>query len=118
MGKLHGIQQAPFMAVGDAMEVIPRTLAQNCGVSVIRTITSLRAKHASCEDGEKCCADMNELGIWEPYSVKVQTLKSSIDNACMILRIDDIVSGSKKKGKKEEIEGKRNDKANETKSKI
>jgi len=106
--KLHGIQQAPFMAVGDAMEVIPRTLAQNCGVSVIRTITSLRAKHASCEDGEKCCVgvngttgvltDMNELGIWEPYSVKVQTLKSSIDNACMILRIDDIVSGSKKKG--------------------
>jgi T-complex protein 1 subunit gamma len=106
--KLHGIQQAPFMAVGDAMEVIPRTLAQNCGVSVIRTITSLRAKHASTNDGEKCCVgvngttgelvDMNELGIWEPYAVKVQIIKSAIENACMILRIDDIVSGSKKKG--------------------
>ena len=106
--KLHGIQQAPFMAVGDAMEVIPRTLAQNCGVSVIRTITSLRATHASTNDGEKCCVgvngttgelvDMNELGIWEPYAVKVQIIKSAIENACMILRIDDIVSGSKKKG--------------------
>ena len=106
--KLSGIQQAPFMAVGDAMEVIPRTLAQNCGVSVIRTITSLRAKHASTNDGEKCCVgvngttgelvDMNELGIWEPYAVKVQIIKSAIENACMILRIDDIVSGSKKKG--------------------
>jgi T-complex protein 1 subunit gamma len=102
---LQGIQQAPFMAVGDAMEVIPRTLAQNCGVSVIRTITELRAKHAASEDG-KCCmgvngitgeiVDMNDLGIWEPYSVKVQTIKTAIENACMILRIDDIVSGSKK----------------------
>lgn len=103
---LQGIQQAPFMAVGDAMEVIPRTLAQNCGVSVIRTITELRAKHASVEGDEKCyvgvngitgdLVDMNELGIWEPYSVKVQTIKTAIENACMILRIDDIVSGSKK----------------------
>ena len=105
-----GTQQAPFMAVGEALEVIPRTLAQNCGVSVIRTITSLRAKHASAldEGNLKCAvgvngttgelADMHDLGIWEPYSVKVQTIKSSIENACMILRIDDIVSGSKKKG--------------------
>jgi T-complex protein 1 subunit gamma len=103
---LQGIQQAPFMAVGDAMEVIPRTLAQNCGVSVIRTITELRARHASVRGDAKCyvgvngitgdLVDMNELGIWEPYSVKVQTIKTAIENACMILRIDDIVSGSKK----------------------
>jgi len=40
--------------------------------------------------------DMEELGIWEPFSVKVQTIKTAIESACMILRIDDIVSGSKK----------------------
>jgi len=104
---LQGIQQGPFMAVGDAMEVIPRTLAQNCGVSVIRTITELRAKHAStAATSEKChigingvtgeLVDMKDLGIWEPLSVKVQTIKTAIENACMILRIDDVVSGSKK----------------------
>lgn len=99
---VQGIQQGPFMAVGDAMEVIPRTLAQNCGVSVIRTITALRAKHATdtkCHVGINGITgkivDMNELGIWEPFSVKVQTIKTAIENACMILRIDDIVSGSK-----------------------
>jgi T-complex protein 1 subunit gamma len=32
---LQGIQQGPFMAIGDALEVIPSTLAQNCCVSVI-----------------------------------------------------------------------------------
>jgi len=104
---LQGIQQAPFMAVGDALEVIPRTLAQNCGVSIIRTITELRAKHAKAGEEDESChvgingvtgelIDMKELGIWEPYSVKVQTIKTAIENACMILRIDDVVSGSKK----------------------
>lgn len=111
--KVEGVQQRPFLAVGEAMEVIPRTLAQNCGVSVIRTVTQLRAKHASAYDeaeksGEKkkCnwgingttgeLVDMDSYGIWEPFSVKVQTIKTAIESACMILRIDDIVSGSKK----------------------
>lgn len=111
--KVEGVQQRPFFTVGEAMEVIPRTLAQNCGVSVIRTVTQLRAKHASaCDEAEKSgdtkpcnwgingitgdLVDMEELGIWEPFSVKVQTIKTAIESACMILRIDDIVSGSKK----------------------
>ena len=115
--KLEGVQQGPFLAVGEAMEVIPRTLAQNCGVSVIRTVTQLRAKHAAAyeeagQDGKdvfpKCnwgidgttgkLVDMDEFGIWEPFSVKIQTIKTAVESACMILRIDDIVSGSKKKG--------------------
>jgi len=111
--KVEGVQQRPFLAVGEAMEVIPRTLAQNCGVSVIRIVTQLRAKHASaCDAAEKSgvsqpctwgingtsgeLVNMEDLGIWEPFSVKVQTIKTAIESACMILRIDDIVSGSKK----------------------
>ena len=107
--KIQGIQQGPFTAVGDAMEVIPRTLASNCGVSVIRTVTALRAKHAAAYEADpngQCLwgingttgdlVTMDELGIWEPFSVKVQTIKTAIESACMILRIDDIVSGSKK----------------------
>ena len=35
-------QRHPFLAVADALEVIPRTLVQNCGASVIRTITGWR----------------------------------------------------------------------------
>lgn len=96
----------PFCAVADALEVVPRTLARNCGVSVVRVVTELRARHAAHESESGCTigvdgvtgklADMAELGIWEPYSVKVQTIKTAIESACMILRIDDIVSGSKK----------------------
>jgi len=45
--------------------------------------------------------DMRNADIWEPMAVKLQTFKSSIEAACLLLRIDDIVSGIKKKDKKE-----------------
>jgi T-complex protein 1 subunit gamma len=124
---ISGVERLPIEAVGEAMEIIPKTLAQNCGVNVVRSITALRAKHAAAYEstasagGDKngtaqpppplwprCTwgidgstgevVDMEELGVWEPLAVKKQVIKSAIENACMILRIDDIVSGSKKQG--------------------
>ena len=100
---LAGVEQWPYKAVSQALEIIPRTLAQNCGANTIRTLTALRAKHAGGGmtwgiDGETGqLVDMNERGIWEPLSVKLQTYKTAIETAILLLRIDDIVSGSKKK---------------------
>lgn len=101
---IEGVEQWPYRAVGVAMEVIPRTLTQNCGANVIRTLTKLRAKHAEepgCGFGINGLTgkvtDMKALGIWEPYAVKVQTIKTAIESATMLLRIDDIVSGIAKK---------------------
>ena len=37
--QVEGIRQGPFLFVGKAMDVILRTLAQNCGGSVIHTVT-------------------------------------------------------------------------------
>ena len=37
--------------------------------------------------------------MWEPYEVKVQTMKTAIEAAAMLMRIDDIVSGIQKKNK-------------------
>ncbi len=80
--QVEGVEQGPYRAVGTALEVIPRTLAQNCGANVIRTLTKLRAKHADSSDctfglngntGE--IVDMKELGVWEPYAVKVSASK-------------------------------------------
>jgi len=36
---------------------------------------------------------MAELDVWDCYAVKEQTIKTAIESACMLLRIDDIVSG-------------------------
>jgi T-complex protein 1 subunit gamma len=40
---------------------------------------------------------MKDYNVWETYAVKVQTLKTAIESACMLLRVDDIVSGISKK---------------------
>ena len=48
---IKGVQQWPYRALAQALEVIPRTLAQNCGASTIRTLTALRAKHSTGEGG-------------------------------------------------------------------
>lgn len=82
--------QAPYKAISQALEVIPRTLAQNCGATVIRTLTALRAKHATGgstwgingETGE--LADMKDLGIWDPLAVKLQVLKTAVEVICLV----------------------------------
>merc|ERR1711874_325018 len=101
---LKGVVQWPYRALANALEVIPRTLAQNCGANTVRTLTTLRAKHA--EGGKSSWGingltgkieDMKALGIYEPLAVKLQTYKTAVETAILLLRIDDIVSGSKKK---------------------
>ena len=41
--------------------------------------------------------DMKDLAIWEPYCVKTQTLKTAVESSSLILRIDDVVSGTRRK---------------------
>jgi T-complex protein 1 subunit gamma len=109
---VEGMLQLPYQAVARALEVIPRTLSHNCGAEVLRVITELRGKHADTSDkihlnfginGQTGTVDnMKTLNVWDTLSVKKQTLKTAVESACMILRIDDIVSGMKKKGQSKE----------------
>lgn len=39
---MEGVEVGPVRAVADAMEVIPRTLIQNCGGNAIKILTQLR----------------------------------------------------------------------------
>jgi T-complex protein 1 subunit gamma len=105
---VEGTHQWPYRALASAIEVIPRTLAQNCGGDVVRMLTDLRARHNG--EGEEAALwgvngntvkieNMNDSGIWDPAAVKLQTYKTAIESACMLLRIDDIVSGIQKQGR-------------------
>ncbi|KAF2139249.1 uncharacterized protein K452DRAFT_254478 [Aplosporella prunicola CBS 121167] len=95
---VEGVAQWPYRAVAEAMEVIPRTLIQNSGSSPIRVLTQLRAKHAEAENGSTWgidgdsgkLVDMKEYGVWEPMAVKEQSVKTAIESACLLLRVDDI----------------------------
>jgi len=97
---ISGVEQWPFKSVATSLEVIPRTLIENCGGSAIRLLTALRASHAESEashmgiDGiNGAVVDVNEIGVLDPLAVKMQTIKTAIESACMLLRIDDVVSG-------------------------
>ncbi|KIY44515.1 T-complex protein 1 [Fistulina hepatica ATCC 64428] len=97
-----GVEAWPFRAVADAVEVIPRTLVQNSGGNAIRVLTELRAKHALGEhswgvDGNTGkIADMKTYGLYESASVKIQTFKTAIEAARMLLRVDDVVQAVRK----------------------
>jgi len=107
--RLPGIEQWPYKAIASALEVIPRTLVQNCGASMIRQMTALRAKHAKFESSktERICtwgvdgltgelSDMTKLEVYDPLAVKLQVYKTAIETAVLLLRIDDIISGTRK----------------------
>ncbi|OQU99331.1 hypothetical protein CLAIMM_04974 isoform 1 [Cladophialophora immunda] len=93
---IEGVMQWPYRAIADAMEVIPRTLIQNAGASPIRILTQLRAKQAEGKstfgvDGDTGnVVDMKEYGVWEPQAVKLQSIKTAVESACLLLRVDDI----------------------------
>jgi len=101
---IAGTRQYAYRAVADALEVVPRSLAHNCGADVVRVMTDLRARHAVVGgvtmgiDGNKgTVADVKAMGIMDTFAVKQQTLRTSIEAAAMLLRIDDIISGISKK---------------------
>ena len=103
---IEGLVQLPYLAIAKTLEVIPRTLAQNCGADVMKILANLRNKNENQEDKEKVfygidgnkgkMGNMKKLNILNTLVVKKQMLKTNIESACLILRIDDIVSGLKK----------------------
>jgi len=103
--KVGGREQLAIEAFADAVEVIPRTLAENAGLEPIDILVNLRAAHEK-EDGKNSGVNVftgkiqNSLdsGVIEPAVVKEQALKSAAESAAMILRIDDVIASSKPKG--------------------
>ena len=102
--KVGGREQLAIEAFADAIEVIPRTLAENAGLEPIDILVELRAAHEK-KDGEYMgvnvftgkIENMQENGVVEPLVVKEQAVKSAAESASMILRIDDVIAATKPK---------------------
>jgi thermosome len=97
---LKGREQLAASKFADALEVIPRTLAENAGLDPIDMLVELRSQH---EKGNKNAGldvytgtviDMLENGVVEPLRVKTQAIDSATESAVMILRIDDVIASS------------------------
>jgi thermosome len=101
-----GREQLAIEAFAEAMEVIPRTLAENAGLDPIDTLVSLRSKHEG-KNGMKTAGinvftgdavDMKKEKVVEPLRVKTQAVSGASEAAVMILRIDDVIAASKLSG--------------------
>ncbi len=104
--KYPGKEQLAMLAFAEALEMIPRTLAENSGLEPVEILTDLRAKH---EKGQHSYGvevfsgkvqDMIKAGVIEPIKVKEQVFKSAFEASAMILRIDEVIAATKKKEEK------------------
>ncbi len=99
-----GREQLAIRAFAEALEVIPRTLAENTGLDPVDALVEIRSAH---EEGKKDyglnvekgkVVDMKKEGVIEPLGIKKQALQSASEAAEMILRIDDVVSAGELSG--------------------
>ena len=97
--QVGGREQLAIEAFADTLEVIPKTLAENAGLDMLDTMVAMKAAHEKKGGSamgvnvfEGGVADMLEKGVVEPMVVKLQAVKSGVEVASMILRIDDVVA--------------------------
>jgi len=92
-----GREQLAINAFAEAIEIVPRTLAESTGADTIDILVSLRSVHDQGKanygvdvlNGK--IADMWALGVVEPLKIKTQAIKSATEAATMVLRIDDVI---------------------------
>ncbi len=96
-----GKEQIAIKAFAEALEIIPKTLAENAGLDPIDMLTELKAAH---EEGrlwqgidvqEGRPFDAWKAGIIEPLQIKTQAVSSATEVANLILRIDDVIVAKK-----------------------
>ncbi|MBI2141617.1 thermosome subunit, partial [Candidatus Woesearchaeota archaeon] len=100
-GSLSGREQLAVNSFADAVEIIPKTLAENSGLDPIDILTELKSQH---DKGRKWAGidvftgkvmDSWKEGVLEPLKVKTQAISSASEVAGMILRIDDVIASGK-----------------------
>jgi len=94
---IPGREQLAMEAYADALEVIPRVLAENSGLDPIDEL--LRVVSAQTKSGDwigmdsdsQVIVNMDEAAIREPILITQQALKGATESAINILRIDDVL---------------------------
>jgi len=99
---LSGREQLAVLAFADAMEIIPKSLAENAGLDSIDVLVKLKAEH---DKGNKWSGldvftgkvvDAWKNSVIEPLRIKSQAIKSASEVSELILRIDDVIASGKR----------------------
>ncbi len=93
-----GREQMAIEAFANAMEVVPKTLAENAGLDPIDMMIEMRRTHkkgnkyAGIDVNNGKVSDMLKNNVIEPLRVSVQEVQASTEAATLILRIDDVIA--------------------------
>jgi len=98
---IEGRKQLAVEAFADAVDVLPRTLAENTGMDPIDALVDLRAEHDAgtsagliSEGQTGIIADPIEYGVLDPAAVKREAVESATEASTMIVRIDDVIASN------------------------
>jgi thermosome len=102
--QIKGKEQLSIQAFAEALEIIPKALAMNAGLSPIDSMIELKTRH----DGKGGAnyglnvytgkaVDMVKAGVLEPLRIKTQAIQSAAEATQMILRIDDVLAATQVK---------------------
>lgn len=105
-----GREQLAIEKFADALEAIPRILAENAGMDPIDSLVDLRTRQHESDrtagldvsNGE--VRDMVAAGVLEPLATKQRAVTSAQEAATLIIRIDDIIAASPDRDAHEEEE--------------
>ncbi|MFB6123055.1 MAG: thermosome subunit beta [Haloferacaceae archaeon] len=108
---VSGREQLAVEAFADALELVPRVLAENAGLDSIDTLVDLRAAHEAGEvraglnvfSGD--VVDTFDAGVVEPAHAKEQAVASATEAANLVLKIDDIIAADELSTEGDEEEG-------------
>jgi len=96
---IEGRKQLAVEAFADAIDVLPRTIAENTGMDPIDALVDLRARHENegiagliAEGQTGTVDDPIEAGVLDPAAVKREAVEAATEAATMIVRIDDVIA--------------------------
>ena len=100
--KISGKEQLIVLGFAKALEIIPKTLAQNSALDAIDIMNKLRQKHNKeddCKFGVNCfnggIIDTYINYVWEPTILKENILNSATEAACTIISVDQTIKNPK-----------------------
>jgi len=97
---IAGKEQVLIEAFAQALEIIPKSLADNAGFDSTDILNQLRMLHAAAIRQDTVCwagVDINNdcttldafaSHIWEPSNIRINALRSAVEAACVVLLVD------------------------------
>jgi len=121
--KISGKEQLVVLGFAKALEIIPKTLAQNSALDAIEIMNKLRQKHykeEDCKFGVNCfdggIIDTYLSFVWEPTMLKENILNSATEAACSIISVDQTVKNPKSEQAVQDQKKKQMQRANKLKA--